>query len=67
MKNAIELLVKLGLSKEQSISFIKNIAEEAFLDGYIEGMEDKPSASGTLGKGGMNFYEWWKSKVEENT
>ena len=38
MKDRIELLVKLGLCEQHATDFIKNIADEAYSDGYMEGM-----------------------------
>jgi hypothetical protein len=46
MKDRIELLVKLGLSEQHAIDFIKNIADEAYSDGYMEGMTDEPAIIG---------------------
>ena len=67
MKDRIELLVKLGLSEQHATDFIKNIADEAYSDGYMEGMTDEPAIVGeSLGKSGMDFYEWWEIKMKTN-
>lgn len=68
MKDRIELLVKLGLSETHAVAFVKNIAEEAYLDGYSEGTQDEPAVIGeSVGRCGMDFYEWWKLKESHAT
>lgn len=67
MKDRIELLVKLGLSEHHAVDLIKNIADEAYNDGYMEGMRDEPAIVGeSLGKSGMDFYKWWGIKLKTN-
>jgi hypothetical protein len=67
MKDRVELLVKLGLSEQHAIDFIKNIADEAYSDGYQEGMTDEAAIIGeSLGKSGMDFYEYWDLKLKNN-
>jgi hypothetical protein len=65
MKDRIELLIKLGLSEKQATDFVENIANEAYSDGYVEGMTDEPAIIGeSLGKSGMDFFEWWNIKMK---
>ena len=60
MKEKIDKLVELGMTKEQAIEFVKGIADESYTEGYYEGMNDEPAIIGSsLGKEGMDFYEWW--------
>ena len=42
MKERIELLMKLGLPETHATDFVKNLANEAYSAGYLEGMYDKP-------------------------
>jgi hypothetical protein len=68
MKDRIELLMKLGLTKNQAIDFVKSVAQDGYEYGYYEGTLDEPAIIGeSLGKSGMDFYEWWKTlKIESD-
>lgn len=64
MEARIELLIKLGLSKEHAVDFIKNLCQEAFDDGYSNGMLSKPAKIGeSLGEDGVDFYGWWEMQI----
>jgi hypothetical protein len=65
MRYNIEFLVKLGLSEQLAIDFVENIANEAYSEGYYEGMKDEPAIVGeSLGQHGMDFYEWWNINMK---
>lgn len=67
MKDQIELLMKLGLTKLQATDLIKYIAEEAYEAGYSAGMDDEPAIIGeTLGKSGQDFFEWWEKQFNKD-
>ena len=67
MKNRIEILVRLGMSESDAIDFIRNLADEAYSDGYSEGMCDMPAVVGeSIGESGMDFYDWWNIQMNIN-
>jgi hypothetical protein len=66
MKEKIEELVKLGMTKEEATEFVSYIASGAYDAGYSAGMDDEPAIIGeSTGVNGMDFFEWFDNELKQ--
>jgi hypothetical protein len=67
MKNSIEKLVKMGLTENEAIEFIKNISMNAYENGYHDCVNHISDLFGVkLDEDGMNFKEWFDVEIKYN-